>query len=131
MFFFNICWHEWNKWMCLLSVYVNVTFECVLYVFFIWIYYLNVFMMVCFYNWNLWMFSCSFVYINGIFGCFVRRLFIRMEYVNVFVIACLNESNLWMFPLIFAYLCFSCVLICDLDSFQVALIKIAQFCCFI
>ena len=36
--FFIICWHKWNMWMCLLFVYVNVTFECILYAFF----YMNV-----------------------------------------------------------------------------------------
>jgi len=138
--------------MCLLSVYLNGTFECFLYDFFIWMQYVNAFFIVCFfYKWNLWMFSSSFVYINVIFGCFVRRLFIRMwsmwmfsllfvymnwisesvfigyfiwiEHMCIFFIACLNGSNMWMFPLMLAYMCFSCG---DLDSVQGALINIEQ-----
>ena len=53
---------------------------------FLWMEYVNVFLMVCFYEWNLWMCSSSFVYKNEIFGWFVSRLLIRMEYVNVFFI---------------------------------------------
>ena len=117
---------------------------------FIWMEYANVFFIVCLYEWNMWMFSLWFVYMNGIYECFLYCLFIWMEYVNVFFmvclhelnqwvffnckfiwiehmciffIPCLNESNMWMFPLMLAYTCFSCG---DLDSVQVAFIKIVQ-----
>ena len=42
-------------------------------------------------------------------------------YVHI-LYSCLNEPNMWMFSLMLAYMCFSCG---DLDSVQVAFIKVA------
>jgi hypothetical protein len=136
--FFFVCLYTWNLWMfCSSFIYMNGICECFLYCLFIWMEYVNVFIIVCLYEWNLWMFSLLFVYMNGICECFLYGLFIWIESVKVFFICkfiwiehmciffipCLNESNMWMFPLMLAYMCFSCG---DLDSVQVAFIKIAQ-----
>ena len=40
----------------------------------------------------------------------------------IFFIPCLNEPNIWMFSLMLVYMCFSCG---DLESVQVAFIKVA------
>ena len=122
--FFFVCLYRWNLWIFVRRL-------------FIWMEYVNVFFMVCLYEWNIWMFSLLFVYMNGICECFLYGLFIWIESVKVFFnckfkwiehmciffILCLNESNMWMFPLMLAYMCFSCG---DLDSVQVAFIKIVQ-----
>ena len=85
--------------------YVNVFF----YGLFIWMEYMNVFFIVCLHELNQWVFfNCKFIWI---------------EHMCIFFIPCLNESNMWMFPLMLAYTCFSCG---DLDSVQVAFIKIVQ-----
>jgi hypothetical protein len=110
-----------------------------------WMESVNVFT-ICLCKWHLWMlfydfclykYFMIFVYMNGICECFLYGLFIWIESVKVFFnckfiwiehmciffIPCLNESNMWMFPLMLAYMCFCCG---DLDSVQVACIKIAQ-----
>ena len=149
--FFIICWHEWNLWMYLLSVYVNGTFECFFMIsayingicecFLYGLFFINVICECFLLRLLIHMESLDvlfpFIYMNGICERFFYGLsiwiesvkvffnwkFIWIEHMCIFFIPCLNESNMWMFPLMLAYMCFSCG---DLDSVQVAFIKIAH-----
>ena len=76
---------------------------------FIWMEYVNVLFIVCLYELNQW-------------KCFFNCKFIWIEHMCIFFIPCLNEPNMWMFSLMLAYMCFSCG---DLESVQVAFIKVA------
>ena len=108
--FFFVCLYKWNLWMFCSRLFISM--ESV-----------NVFFIVCLYKWNLWMFSLLFNYINWISESGFNCKFIWIEHMCIFFIPCLNGSNMWMFPLMFANMCLYSD---DLDSLQVAFIKIAQ-----
>ena len=91
IFVFIICWHEWNLSMCLLSVYVNGTFECF-------------FMIFVYMNGICECFLYGLFFINIICECFLLRLFIHMESLDVLFVVFLYKWNLWMFSLWFVYM---------------------------